>query len=420
MTKEKTRSLAEASIVPKHTWVSENLSSDSTLTSDGLENIADYKYKSGQYTHLDELCNPAWTYLTNLLPLWLAPNMVTTFGGLHCALSYSILWYYSPNFDKVVPNWTLIVLAVCTAAYYTLDCMDGKQSRRTGTSSPLGQLFDHGFDCICLLSHCAGCSGYIMIGASPWYLIHQTTIQFSFFCAQWEEYYTHVLPHACGKWIGVTEVNYGIAMLALINSFIDREAFWKQNFISMLPPFIKSYVPVVDNGYYDDFIQGLELRHAGIIGWVLMLVVLILLSMIRVYNHLQSMPQFLSALTKFISPTLLVISTLTLPSYYIQHHTRAISVAVGLGFSFIINKMIVYSMAQMSFASLQIHVLFPWLAFCIWCYVDENLTHKGGMICLRIMCIWYAYVLLSWCSGTIDAICGKLDINCFTIKKKKE
>ena len=85
--------------------------------------------------------------------------MVTTCGGLHCALSYSILWYYSPNFDKVVPNWTLIVLAVCTAAYYTLDCMDGKQSRRTGTSSPLGQLFDHGFDCICLLSHCAGCSG---------------------------------------------------------------------------------------------------------------------------------------------------------------------------------------------------------------------------------------------------------------------
>ena len=73
MTKEKTRSLAEASIIPKHAWVSENLSSDSTLTSDGLENIADYKYKSGQYTHLDELCNPAWTYLTNLLPLWLAP-----------------------------------------------------------------------------------------------------------------------------------------------------------------------------------------------------------------------------------------------------------------------------------------------------------------------------------------------------------
>jgi phosphatidylglycerophosphate synthase len=28
--------------------------------------------------------------------------------------------------------------------YQTLDAVDGKQARRTGTSSPLGQLFDHG------------------------------------------------------------------------------------------------------------------------------------------------------------------------------------------------------------------------------------------------------------------------------------
>ena len=33
-------------------------------------------------------------------------------------------------------------LAVLT--YLHLDCIDGKQARRTGSSSPLGQLFDHG------------------------------------------------------------------------------------------------------------------------------------------------------------------------------------------------------------------------------------------------------------------------------------
>ncbi len=32
--------------------------------------------------------------------------------------------------------------------YQTLDNMDGKQARRTGTSSPLGMLFDHGCDAI--------------------------------------------------------------------------------------------------------------------------------------------------------------------------------------------------------------------------------------------------------------------------------
>lgn len=30
--------------------------------------------------------------------------------------------------------------------YQTLDATDGKQARRTGTSSPLGELFDHGCD----------------------------------------------------------------------------------------------------------------------------------------------------------------------------------------------------------------------------------------------------------------------------------
>jgi ethanolaminephosphotransferase len=34
--------------------------------------------------------------------------------------------------------------------YVNLDCMDGKQARRTQSSSPLGQLFDHGCDALAL------------------------------------------------------------------------------------------------------------------------------------------------------------------------------------------------------------------------------------------------------------------------------
>ena len=102
-----------------------------------------------QYTFIDNALNPIWTKLTDMLPMWLAPNAVTTFGGLHCGLAYYVLWQLSPNFDDVVPDWALFLAGYCTIAYYTLDCMDGKQARRTGSSSPLGQLFDHGFDCIC-------------------------------------------------------------------------------------------------------------------------------------------------------------------------------------------------------------------------------------------------------------------------------
>jgi phosphatidylglycerophosphate synthase len=42
----------------------------------------------------------------------------------------------------------MIVLIVLTRRYQNLDALDGKQARRTGNSTPLGELFDHGCDAI--------------------------------------------------------------------------------------------------------------------------------------------------------------------------------------------------------------------------------------------------------------------------------
>jgi len=45
-----------------------------------------------------------------------------------------------------VPSWLFLKAGIEIFLYQTLDAMDGKQARRTKTSSPLGQLFDHGCD----------------------------------------------------------------------------------------------------------------------------------------------------------------------------------------------------------------------------------------------------------------------------------
>ena len=189
-----------------HSWVFEPATSENntkSLTDAGVEAIAGHKYKSGHYTFLDNLLNPVWTALTELLPMWLAPNMVTFLGFLHCAFSYCVTWYHSPNFDTPLPDWVVFLSGYCTIAYYTFDCMDGKQARRTGQSSPLGQLFDHGFDCICNLSHISTQAGYLLIGGTWWFFMLQGSLFFAFFMAQWEEYYTGELPHAMGNF-GVT------------------------------------------------------------------------------------------------------------------------------------------------------------------------------------------------------------------------
>ena len=42
------------------------------------------------------------------------------------------------------PRWVYTGCGLACLAYLHLDCLDGKQARRTSSSSPLGQLFDHG------------------------------------------------------------------------------------------------------------------------------------------------------------------------------------------------------------------------------------------------------------------------------------
>ncbi len=44
----------------------------------------------------------------------------------------------------VAPAWVYFLCGFAILMYLHLDCLDGKQARRTKSSSPLGQLFDHG------------------------------------------------------------------------------------------------------------------------------------------------------------------------------------------------------------------------------------------------------------------------------------
>ena len=44
------------------------------------------------------------------------------------------------------PLWAYLLCAVGLFIYQSLDAIDGKQARRTNSSTPLGELFDHGCD----------------------------------------------------------------------------------------------------------------------------------------------------------------------------------------------------------------------------------------------------------------------------------
>ena len=70
------------------------------------------------------------------------------------------------------------------------------------------KLFDHGgVDCCSNMAHLSACQSFLLMGPSRGYLFSQVGLQVLFFATQWEEYYTGTLPHAYGKWLGVSEVS---------------------------------------------------------------------------------------------------------------------------------------------------------------------------------------------------------------------
>ena len=50
------------------------------LDKKALENLKNYKYQSGSYSILDHVLNPMWIRVTELFPMWLAPNAITVSG----------------------------------------------------------------------------------------------------------------------------------------------------------------------------------------------------------------------------------------------------------------------------------------------------------------------------------------------------
>ena len=76
----------------------------------------------------------------------MAPNLVTLIGTLILLSSLVLCLSFDLTFSQELPGWVYIYAGISVFLYQTFDAMDGKQARRTNSSSALGQLFDHGCD----------------------------------------------------------------------------------------------------------------------------------------------------------------------------------------------------------------------------------------------------------------------------------
>lgn len=95
--------------------------------------------------------HPFWNATVKLFPRWIAPNLLTLTGFLFLVSQTLLFSHVDPMFLKgglhnEIDSWVWFYGAFAHFMAHTLDGIDGKQARRTGSSGPLGELFDHGLD----------------------------------------------------------------------------------------------------------------------------------------------------------------------------------------------------------------------------------------------------------------------------------
>jgi ethanolaminephosphotransferase len=168
------------------------------ITEDDLVALKNYKYQSTPPTPLEILVNPFEFYCANKLPMWMAPNLITLIGFMFALLGNTAMITESIGMSSAIPSWALFFHALCTFIYQTLDELDGKQARRTGSSSILGQLFDHGCDAFLLPFDAMNIMQLLKKGSNIWSTIWIISVLLYYFIMTWEEYNIGLLPTGAG------------------------------------------------------------------------------------------------------------------------------------------------------------------------------------------------------------------------------
>ncbi|XP_055375949.1 ethanolaminephosphotransferase 1 isoform X2 [Condylostylus longicornis] len=242
------------------------------LTEAHLKGFEKYKYSCIDTSYLSRyIMHPFWNWCVQFFPTWMAPNLITFSGFLLNVLTFLMIAYFDWNFTAAnnleknpypIPRWVWLVAAISVFVAYTLDGIDGKQARKTGTSGPLGELFDHGLDSystIVIALYMFSLFGTIDLPPIRMYMITYLIYQ-NFYLSHFEKYNTGVmflpwgfdftlwavtltllLTYFVGPWIWRCQLPYG---LTTANGF--EIVMWSTSLLSNHPivalNIYKSYV----------------------------------------------------------------------------------------------------------------------------------------------------------------------------------
>lgn len=112
-------------------------------------NLRNYSYKGVTNSLSYEfIWSPLCNFLNKFTPEYIAPNLISFMGYLCCVGAHCLVMAQTDNLSikDSAPSWPFFLAALLVLLYQIFDNLDGKQARKTSSSSALGMLFDHGTD----------------------------------------------------------------------------------------------------------------------------------------------------------------------------------------------------------------------------------------------------------------------------------
>ncbi|KAJ3332144.1 hypothetical protein HDU93_009307 [Gonapodya sp. JEL0774] len=203
--------------------------------------IKEHKYSGVDHSFISKyVLGRYWNWLVEQVPMWVAPNLLTLAGFVPIVANFIILWLVSPNLEEPQPRWFLLSTAISLFAYQSLDAIDGKQARRTGTAGPLGELFDHG--CDALNTGVGGVLGLMALGVGTnwWSIFSLAAFMANFYASTWETYHTGTLY--LSQFSGPVEGILASVSAILVAAAVGPQFFMAKLF-TILPTPVAVFVP---------------------------------------------------------------------------------------------------------------------------------------------------------------------------------
>lgn len=375
------------------------------VTQDQLASFDKYKYSAVDTNPLSVyVMHPFWNFVVKFLPTWLAPNLITFTGFMFLVLNFLMLAFFDFDFTASasghvhVPSWVWVAAGLFNFLAYTLDGVDGKQARRTNSSTPLGELFDHGLDswaCVFFVATVysifgRGDSGVAV--ATLYYILW--VVLFSFILSHWEKYNTGILFLPWGY--DMSQVT--ISLVFLVTAVVDVETW---------------YQPALWHLLYRDLFTFMIIACSFTVTLPMSLY-----NVVKGYrNNTLKHSSLYEALLPFLSPVLLfVLSTVWVvlsPSNILELQPRIFYLMVGTAFANVTCKLIVCQMSNTRCQALS------WLLLPMTAVVLSALT---GVVTNEtlLLYLWTAVVILAhihYGVSVVQQLSSHFNIFAFSLKK---